>query len=109
LVAYLQSQAGQHLMAVPAVIETTAPAMAAPFSRILWAVQAGIVLVSGGIGLLVIRRSIIEEAGPALLTLGVLAIAIGVGFGLASVASYFLSRRLGLFDAPRDEAASLRP
>src|SRR5690606_18307833 len=30
LVAYLQSQAGQHLMAVPAVIETTAPAMAAP-------------------------------------------------------------------------------
>jgi succinate dehydrogenase hydrophobic anchor subunit len=108
LVAYLQSQAGRDLTAVPAEAAAAAPAIAAPFSRILWAVQAGIVLVSGGIGMLVIRRNVIEEAGEALFTLGVLAIAIGVGFALAAAASYLLSRRLGLLEPPREGALANR-
>ena len=108
LVAYLQSQTGRDLTAVPALAENVTPATAAPFSRILWAVQAGIVLVSGGIGMLVIRRNVIEEAGQALLTLGVLAIAIGVGFALAALASYLLSRRLGLLEPPREGALADR-
>jgi hypothetical protein len=103
LLAYLQSQAGQQLMATPVVIDQPA-AIAAPFSRILWAVQAGIVLISGGAGFLVIRRYVIEEASEALLTVGVLAIALGVGFALASVASYLLSQRFGLLETSRDRA-----
>jgi len=101
LLVYLQSQAGQQLMATP-VVEPAAPALAAPFSRILWAVQAGIVLISGGIGFLVIRRYVVPEAGEALLTIGVLAISVGLGFALASVASYLLSQRFGLLDGSRD-------
>lgn len=104
LLTYLQSQAGQQLMATPVVVDQPASLIAAPFSRILWAVQAGIVLTSGGIGFLVIRRYVIEEAGEALLTLGVLAIAVGVGFALASVASYLLSQRFGLLETSRDRA-----
>lgn len=104
LLAYLQSQAGQQLMATPVVVDQPASAIAAPFSRILWAVQAGIVLISGGVGFLVIRRYVIEEAGEALLTVGVLAIAVGVGFALASVASYLLSQRFGLLETSRDRA-----
>lgn len=103
LLAYLQSQAGQQLTATPPVAEATAP-LAAPFSRILWAVQAGIVLISGGIGFLVIRRYVVPEAGEALLTIGVLAISVGLGFALASIASYLLSQRFGLLDGPRDRA-----
>lgn len=104
LLAYLQSQAGQQLMATPVVVDQAAPAMAAPLSRILWAVQAGIVLISGGIGFLIIRRYVIAEAGEALMTIGVLAIAVGIGFALASVASYLLSQRFGLLDTSRDRA-----
>ncbi len=104
LLAYLQSQAGQQLMAMPVTVEPSVPTMAAPFSRILWAVQAGIVLISGGVGFLVIRRYVIEEAGQAMMTIGVLAIAVGMGFALASVASYLLSQRFGLLETSRDRA-----
>ncbi len=102
LLAYLQSQAGQQLMAMPVVVEPATPATAAPYSRILWAIQAGIVLMSGGAGFLVIRRYVLAEAGEALLTIGVLAIAVGVGFALASLASYLLSLRFGLLETARD-------
>jgi uncharacterized membrane protein len=102
LLAYIQSQAGQQLMAMPVVIEPATPATAAPYSRILWAIQAGIVLMSAGAGFLVIRRYVFAEAGEALLTIGVLAITVGVGFALASMASYLLSRRFGLLEPARD-------
>lgn len=107
LLAYLQSQTGQQLMAVPAVAEAAAPATAAPFGRILWAVQAGLVLTCAGIGLLVIRRYIFAEAGDMMLTLGVLAISIGVGFAAASYVSYLLSRRFGLIDDTRTGAGDM--
>jgi hypothetical protein len=105
LLAYLQSQPGQQLLVTPSVGEPASPALAAPISRILWAVQAGTVLVSGGIGFLVVRRYVMPEVGDGLLTVGVLAIAVGFGFALASVASYLLSQRFGLLETSRDRAA----
>jgi hypothetical protein len=104
LLAYLQSQPGQQLMATPVVGEAAATSAVAPFSRILWAVQAGIVLTSAGLGLLVIRGYVIAEAGEMLMTLGVLAMSLGIGFALAALASYVLSKRLGLLDVARDRA-----
>ncbi len=104
LLAYLQSQPGQQLMATPVVGEAAATSAVAPFSRILWAVQAGIVLTSAGLGLLVIRGYVVEEAGEMLMTLGVLAMSLGIGFALAALASYVLSKRLGLLDVARDRA-----
>lgn len=101
LLAYLQSQTGQQLMAAPVITDMSAPTAAAPLSRILWAVQAGLVLVSAGIGLLIVRNYVFEEAGDQLLTMGVLGISIGVGFAAASVASYLLSQRFGLLDSSR--------
>lgn len=103
LLIYLQSQAGQQLMAPPGMHDAAAPVVA-PLNRILWAVQAGLVLICAGVGLLVIRRSVVAEAGEMLLTFGVLAVSIGVGFALASGASYLLSRRFGLLDTPRVSA-----
>jgi hypothetical protein len=103
LLTYLQSQPGQQLMATPIVGEAVTPT-AAPFSRILWAVQAGIVLTSAGLGLLVIRGYVVAEAGEMLMTMGVLAMSLGIGFALAALASYVLSKRLGLLDVARDRA-----
>ncbi|MCC7042420.1 MAG: hypothetical protein IT183_01025 [Acidobacteria bacterium] len=104
LLAYLQSQAGQQLLVTPPVGEPASSSLAAPISRILWAVQAGTVLVSGGAGFLVVRRYVMPEVGDGLLTVGVLAIAVGFGFALASVASYLLSQRFGLLETSRDRA-----
>lgn len=64
------------------------------------------VLISGGTGLLIIRRYVIEEAGDMLLTLGVLAVSLGIGFGLASLASFVISRRLGLIETPQAPSPS---
>jgi hypothetical protein len=103
LLAYLQSQSAQQLTAAPVVTDDTMAATA-PFARILWAVQAGLVLTSAGIGLLVIKRYFLAESGLVLLTLGVLAISLGAGFALASYASYILSQRFGLLDDRRSDS-----
>lgn len=104
LIAYLQSPAAQQLLAAPVVVEPATPAMAAPVSRILWAVQAGVVLIAGGIGLLLVYRIMSAEIATPLLLLGVLAIALGVGFAVASLASYLLSQRFGLLESPGGRA-----
>lgn len=100
LMAYVQSPAGrQFLTAMPMLdMPSAASPIAAPFGRILWAVQAGLVLASGGIGMLVVRDNVIPEIADALLTMGVMAIALGAGFALSSLASYLISRRLGLIE-----------
>jgi hypothetical protein len=77
---------------------------AAPLSRILLSVQIGVVLLTGGIGLLYVKR-LVPEFLSAPLVFGVMAIAIGVGFVLAAGSSYVLSRRLGLLDRPAERPA----
>jgi hypothetical protein len=82
LLAYLQSPAGQR-----ATMPSTRPgldiamrAVGAPVNRILWSVQAGVVLAAGGLGLWFAKASVIEEAAQALNVVAVLAVALGVGF-----------------------------
>lgn len=99
LLAYLQSPAGSQLARpAPIVVEPASPAVAAPLNRILWSVQAGLVLASAGIGFLFIKQHVMEEVAQLLLTLGVLGISVGIGFALAALASYVLSARLGLLE-----------
>jgi hypothetical protein len=101
LLAYVQSPAGRNVLGgVPPVeLDTAAAPLAAPFSRILWSLQAGLVIVSAGVGLLIIRRYVLDEVSQVMLVMGTLAVSLGIGFALASAASYMLSHRLGLFDA----------
>jgi hypothetical protein len=97
--AFLESPAGRHLLDAPAIpTEAGPPPATAPFSRVLWGVQAGLVLAAGGVGLLIARSYIIEEAGQLFLVAGVLVLSLGVGFVLAATASYVLSARLGFLE-----------
>jgi len=103
LLAYVQSPAGRQLLNPPPAVDVPAtPNLAAPFGRILWSIQTALVLGCGGVGLLIIKRYVLEEVAQMLLVLGVLAVALGVGFGLAAFASYMLSASLGLIDANRN-------
>jgi hypothetical protein len=99
VMAYVQSSAGQKfLSATPMTIDVGSRGVSAPISRILWSVQAGVVMTLVGIGLWFARNRAIEELGELLTIIATLAIALGVGFILSALASYTLSRRLGLLE-----------
>jgi hypothetical protein len=98
LVAYMQSPAGQRFLE-SAPIATEGPrAISAPVGRILWSLQAGFVLALAGLGLQFASARVIEEVQLPLWVVGILAMALGVGFLVSAVVSYALSRRLGLFE-----------
>jgi len=108
LLAYMNSAAGQRFLTAAPMI--AAPALDhalpvnAPINRILWSVQAGVVLTVAGIGLFVARSGVIEEAAEAMHVFAILVIALGVGFVLSAVASWLLSRQLGLLASHADHA-----
>ncbi len=71
-----------------------------PFGRILFGIQAGLVLFCFGIAMVVLSHHIDTNGPPGLIIIGTGAIGLGLGFLTASAASLFVSRKLGLM--PRD-------
>lgn len=102
LLAYIQTPAGRRFLELaPIPVDAGEPARAigAPYSRMLWSVQAGIVAALGGIALLVVgKRQTIEAIATPIESIGIVVIAIGCGFVLSAFAAWFLSQRLGLLD-----------
>ncbi|MEO8482988.1 MAG: hypothetical protein ABI634_12310, partial [Acidobacteriota bacterium] len=103
--AYLESAATNRLLLDMPVMNDGPARVSAPINRIMWSVQTGIVLGMAGIGLLIGQRYW-PDSENVLTIPGVLILAVGVGFVLASAASYILSVRLGLLEpiagAPND-------
>ena len=109
LLAYMNSAAGQRfLTAVPAtaatVVDAAAMPVGAPINRILWSVQAGVVLTVAGAGLFLAKNGVIDEAAQAMQVLAILIMALGVGFVLSALASWALSRQFGLLASHADHA-----
>jgi hypothetical protein len=67
-----------------------------PGERILRSVQTGIVLIALGTGLLLLAWYFEDGSRDDLLGVGVVVLSLGVGFLLASAASYRISRTMGL-------------
>jgi len=105
VLAYIQSPAGsKFLQSSPITLDAGPRSMSAPLGRILWSVQGGIVLIAGGIGLQVVSGRVENDASQPLHALGVLGIALGLGFVISAIISYAISHRLGLIEpAPRAE------
>jgi hypothetical protein len=107
LIAYMQTDAGKRFLeSAPIVLESEPRSIGAPFSRILWSLQAGVVVAAAGIGLQVLSRRVPAEVASSVSGFGALALAIGLGFIVSAGASYFLSRRLGLVPAQPPEVPS---
>jgi hypothetical protein len=111
LLAYVQSPAGsQFLQSAPIALDSASPrSVGAPLSRILWSMQAGVVLAIAGVGLNIVSRrleaSYIERgyqtgAADPFFALGVVVMAVGIGFLVSAGLAYLLSRRLGLLSEP---------
>jgi hypothetical protein len=101
LLAYVQTPAGKRFLeSAPIPLQDEAPTLSAPFSRILWSVQAGVVLAIAGLGLLYVSTRFVEEPAQFFMVIGVLSVALGGGFIVSAAAAYVLSRKLGLLDPP---------
>jgi ABC-type uncharacterized transport system permease subunit len=88
LMAYAQSDAGRQFAQSIDMERST------PYNQILKGAQAAVVFIFFGLGLLRLHSWNIGDEGP--LVFGTLALALGLGFGVASAVSYFLSRSFGL-------------
>lgn len=100
LIAYVQSPAGNRfLQSAPITLDPGARTPGAPFGRILWSIQAGLVLASAGLGLYYVSGRVTDvEMTQPLFTMGILGLSLGAGFVAAAFVSYVLSKRLGLFE-----------
>jgi len=101
LLAYIQSPAGaKFLESSPITLDAGPRNVGAPLGRILWTIQAGVVLVSGGVGLLLVGAKTTDDAAQAFHALGLLGVALGAGFVISAIISFMISRHLGLVETP---------
>lgn len=115
LLAYMQTSPGKRFLEAAPFPVDLAPSrgVGAPVNRILWSVQAGLVLSALGAGLVIVSSSVLPMIAQPLFVLGIVALSIGVGFILSAVVSYVISRRMGLLTNPsspfdREQADSTR-
>jgi hypothetical protein len=99
LLGYIKSPAGaKFLESTPIALEAAPKSIGAPLGRILWSVQAGLVLAAGGIGLEIVGGRVAYEAAQPIQGLGVLSMALGGGFIASAIVSWMISNRLGLIE-----------
>ncbi len=112
VMAYINTTAGRRFLeAAPIPLAEEAPRpISAPINRVLWSVQAGLVLFAAGIGMKLISVGMTEkEAAEAFSGFGILGMAIGGGFIASAIVSLILSKRLGLWNPPQSaDTADLR-
>ena len=107
LLTYVQTPSGKRFLeSGPSPIQQETPrTVSPPFSRILWSVQLGIVMLIAGAGLLFVSEQTVEEAREFFFIFGTLTVALGAGFGVSAAASYVLSRKLGLLQPSASDHA----
>jgi hypothetical protein len=92
LLDYLQADAGRKMLS-PAVI-----AAATPIRRIIAAAQAGVVLSFVGVGTWSTRTIFTAEGMQVVSFVGIVMLALGLGYIVSSIVAYVMSRRLGLLN-----------
>jgi hypothetical protein len=103
LLAYIETSAGRRFLDAPVPMVTTSggAGTVAPLARILWSVQIGAVVVFAGVGFWIARTSVDDvDLASVFQVMGLLAIAVGVGFVVSAVLAWVLSQRMGLISTP---------
>jgi hypothetical protein len=103
LLAYIQTPAGRRFLESAPVLDAGPRQTSAPINRVLWSAQIGMVLAFAGFGLNFAAGRVSEFISPPIFLMGVLAIALGVGFVISAGLAYVLSRRLGLLEPRTNE------
>jgi hypothetical protein len=99
LLAYVKSPAGaKFLESAPIMLDGAPRMMGTPMNRILWSMQAGVVLAACGIGMNYVSRRIDPYSQDPIFAVSVILLSLGLGFFVSAALSFALSRRLGLID-----------
>ena len=100
---FLSSEGGARILASLSPARTAA----APHTRILRAVQAGLVLLAlgGGLFLYILARALPVEGEDGVAMLATVTAAVGIGLLTAAAASYRLSERMGLLNRRSENTA----
>lgn len=79
-----------------------------PHARIIRALQAGLVLLTLGLGLFLLTgmRRLAHPTEEGLVVFATITLSVGVGLLLSSASSYVLSKRMGLLDDDRRHSRS---
>ena len=101
LLAYAQSPAGSRFLESTPISLDAETRASAPVGRIIWSMQAGIVLMALGGGLFLVQTSAVEEVRQALSVIQAIVGSVGVGLIVSAVAAYVVSGRLGILPAKR--------
>jgi hypothetical protein len=96
LLAYMQTPAGRRFFESAPIPLEGPRSLTAPVGRILLSAQVGTVLTLAGLGLEVVAARAIEDIAQPLSAVGVVVIALGLGFCVSAFMAYVLSKRLGL-------------
>jgi hypothetical protein len=112
LISYMQSPAGQRFLNAAPIPVEGGRMLSAPFGRILWSVQAGVVVAFLGAAVIYAStrfagNETFSDGELPLFVMGAAAMAIGAGFFVSAFVAYGLSRRLGLF--PSTHPAAVDP
>lgn len=106
LMAYIQTPAGRKFLeSAPIQLHNEVRPLGAPLSRILWSLQAGVVLAIAGLGVLLVSAQFSDEPAQFFFVVGVVTMALGAGFVVSAAAAYGLSRKLGLLEKPAPDNA----
>jgi hypothetical protein len=98
LVTLASSDAGRHFLESIAIEEAPREA---PSGRILFGLQAGVVLFFFGVAMLFVHHHV-SDPYSGYMIFGTGAIGLGIGFLVAAVVSLAVSRRLGLLSRERN-------
>jgi hypothetical protein len=110
LLRYVQSAAGKEfLLTAASPLAGTPPTVAPPVTRILWSVQAGVILVALGIGLLFISGRVPVEAASSFFGMGVMALCAGIGFAVSAGVGYVVAVKLGVWPGTTADETEPRP
>lgn len=92
LLAYAQTDTGMQLL------ESLKVERVAPHGRIIGALQTGIIFLTLGVALLILRSQVSVTDQEGFVILGTLSSSLGVGFALSAAASYYLSKSFGILN-----------
>ncbi len=99
MLAYVQSPAGAgFLKGGPAMLTNGSPSrsMGAPYNRILWSAQAGVVFLALGLGFRMVNVTAPSEVIEMLRFFGLIGMSLGMGFLASAGLAYGLSWKMGL-------------
>lgn len=101
LLAYAQSPAGSRFLESTPISLDAETRATAPLGRIIWSMQAGIVLMALGGGLFLVQTGAVEEVRQALSIIQAIVGSVGAGLLVSAAAAYVVSGRLGILPAKK--------